>query len=53
MVNNILKIGIENVLGLSNIPKFGLPYLRWGEGSGTFSKWYESSSMMMETNLKR
>jgi len=52
MVNNILKMGIENVLGLSNIPKFGSP-IEDGGGSGTFSKWYEPSSMMMGTNLKR
>lgn len=35
-----IKIGIENVSGLSNIPKFGLPL---GQGSGIFNKWNKIS----------
>jgi len=41
----VSKMGIENLSGLRNIPKFGLTIYSsdrvLGEGSGTFSKWNE------------
>jgi hypothetical protein len=37
-------MGIENLSGLRNIPKFGLTKCNEGEGSGTFSKWNEKGA---------